>query len=274
VIAQSDCSCNMASNGKSTGDRLVGRYTEKDLLKRAKDVVDSKSKVSDIFDEEAENMMPRFKHSELDLGEVLGRGGFCIVNEIQTFKLEANSSLDKKSRDDDLIDEEEDEFGELRYDRGVSVQDRKFMSRRCLRQGKHARYAIKTLGEECLRDPERFVGGVIDLAVESRFLAVIRHPNIIKMRGMSDGNPYDIGFYLVLDRLYATLTTKIVEWKKQVSSTKGLGKMMDMKGKKKRKVWVDRLFVVYDLATALAYIHSQKVMYRDLSEHVLTYFFT
>jgi len=254
----------MASNGKSTGDRLVGRFTEKALLKRAKDVVDAKSKVSDIFDEEAENSLPRFKTSELDLGKVLGRGGFCIVNEIRAFKLEANSSLDKKSRDDDLIDEEEDEFGELRYDGGVLVQDRKFMSRRCLRQGKHARYAIKTLSEECLKDPERFVGGVIDLAVESRFLAVIRHPNIIKMRGMSDGNPYDVGFYVVLDRLYATLTSKIVEWKKQVSSTKGLGKIMDMKGKKKRKVWVDRLIVVYDLATALEYIHSQKVMYRDL----------
>jgi len=254
----------MASNGKSTGDRLVGRFTEKALLKRAKDVVDLKSKASDIFDEEAENSMPRFKTSELDSGKVLGRGGFCIVNEIRTFKLEANSSLDKKSGDDNLMDEEEDEFGELRYDGGVLVQDRKFMSRRCLRQGKHARYAVKTLREECLRDPERFVGGVIDLAVESRFLAVIRHPNIIKMRGMSDGNPYDIGFYVVLDRLYATLTTKIVEWKKQVSSSKGLGKIMDMKGKKKRKVWVDRLIVVYDLATALEYIHSQKVMYRDL----------
>lgn len=254
----------MASNGKSTGDRLVGRFTEAALLKKAKDVVAKKSKASDIFDEEAEKSMPRFKRSELDLGKVLGRGGFCIVNEIRAFKLEANSPLDQKSNGGDLIDEEEDEFGELRYDGGVLVQDRKFMSRRCLRQGKHPRYAIKTLSEECLKDPERFVGGVIDLAVESRFLSVIRHPNIIKMRGMSDGNPYDRGFYVVLDRLYETLTVKIAGWKKEVVKTKGLGKIMDMKGKKKRKVWVDRLIVVYDLSTALEYIHSQNVMYRDL----------
>lgn len=256
----------MASNGNgTTGDRLVGRFTERTLLKRAKEVVAEKSKASDIFDEEAEQALPKFKKSELNLGRVLGRGGFCVVNEIRKFKLEANSPLDQNhTADGVIIDEEEDEFGELRYDGGVLVQDRKFISRRCLRQGKHARYAIKTLSDECLNDAERFVGGVIDLAVESRFLSVIRHPNIIKMRGVSDGNPYDRGFFVVLDRLYATLTMKISEWKRATEKSKGIGKLMDMKGKKKRKVWVDRLVVVYDLSTALEYLHSQKVMYRDL----------
>ncbi|KAL7555313.1 hypothetical protein ACHAWF_018975 [Thalassiosira exigua] len=248
----------------TSGDRLVGRFTESALLKRAKEIVGQKSKASDIFDEEAERSLPRVKKSELGLGRVLGRGGFCVVNEISQFKLEPNSALDVKSHDDGIIDEEEDEFGELRYDGGILVQDRKFMARRCLRQGKHARYAIKTLSDECLNDPERFVGGVIDLAVESRFLSVIRHPNIIKMRAVSDGNPYDRGFFVVLDRLYTTLTQKITEWKKSVEKTKGVGKLLDMKGKKKRKCWVDRLVVVYDLSTALDYLHSQKVMYRDL----------
>ena len=77
---------------------------------------------------------------EVKLGRVLGRGGFCVVNEIQKFDLEANSPLDKKTTaDGQIIDEEEDEFGELRYDGGILVQNRKFMSRRCLRQGKHSR---------------------------------------------------------------------------------------------------------------------------------------
>ena len=190
---------------------------------------------------------------------MLGRGGFCVVNEISNFHLEPNSPLDQTlDNDGHVIDEEEDEFGELRYDGGILVQDRKFMARRCLRQGKHARYAIKILSDECMEDPERFVGGVIDLAVESRFLAVIRHPNIIKMRGVSTVNPYDRGFFIVLDRLYATLTMKITEWKRETDKTKGIGKLLDMKGKKKRKVWVDRLIVVYDLSTALEYLHSQK----------------
>lgn len=51
----------MATNGKDTGDRLVGRFTERTLLKRAKEVVAEKSKASDIFDEEAEKSLPQFK---------------------------------------------------------------------------------------------------------------------------------------------------------------------------------------------------------------------
>ncbi|EJK68122.1 hypothetical protein THAOC_10731, partial [Thalassiosira oceanica] len=45
------------------GERLVGRFTEKALLKRAKEVVQEKSSSSTIFDEEAEKAQPRFKRS-------------------------------------------------------------------------------------------------------------------------------------------------------------------------------------------------------------------
>jgi hypothetical protein len=177
------------------------------------------------------------------------------VNEILNFKLEPDSSFDQLlagNSDGLLIDDEEDEFGELRYDGGILIQDRKFMSRRCLRQKKHARYAIKTLKDECLTDPETFVGGVIDLAVECRFLAVIKHPNIIKMRGCSDGNPLSFGFFVVLDRLYATLTQKIAEWKKEDSKSKGFGKIMDMKGKKKR--------AMVSFASFLIGLHAIKIL--------------
>ncbi len=53
----------MATNGNSTGDRLVGRFTESALLKRAKDIVEAKKKASDTFDEEAERALPRFQRS-------------------------------------------------------------------------------------------------------------------------------------------------------------------------------------------------------------------
>jgi len=78
------------------------------------------------------------------------------VNEINKFNLEPNSPLDVHTDNEGhVIDEEEDEFGELRYDGGVLVQDRKFMVRRCLRKGNHPRYAIKTLSEECLNGEYR-----------------------------------------------------------------------------------------------------------------------
>ena len=84
---------------------------------------------------------------------------------------------------------------------------------------------------------------------------MIRHPNIIKMRAISDGNMCDRGFFVVLDRLYETLTLKIVDWKKEAKAS-GIGKLMDTKGKKKKKVFTERLVCVYDLSTALEYIHG------------------
>lgn len=246
--------------------RMVGRFTERALLKRAKECVEEKSKGSDIFDEEAEKVIPRFKHSELKLGKVLGRGGFCTVSEISSLNLEPNSPLDLATeRTQEGFDEEEDEFGELRYDDQGLVQDRQFLSRRCLRKGKHARYAIKTLSDECLDDPERFVGGIIDLATECRFLSVLRHTNIIKMRAFAAGNTYESGFFVVLDRLYDTLTLRITKWKNADKKYSGVGgKLLDMKGKKKNKIWIERVLCVYDLSTALEYLHSHRIIYRDL----------
>lgn len=47
------------TNRKMTG-RMIGRYTEAALLKRAKEVVEEKGSGSAIFDEEAEKVIPRF----------------------------------------------------------------------------------------------------------------------------------------------------------------------------------------------------------------------
>lgn len=246
-----------------SGDRLIGRFTERALLQRAQEVVKEKSNAATIFNEETEAAFAKFDRAELAVGRVLGRGGFCVVSEIYKFSLRKDASQTNGSANN-IHDEEEDEFGELKYDGGMVVQDRSFMDRRCLRKGKHSRYAIKTLSDEVLNDPDRFVGGVIDLAVESRFLAVVRHPNIVKMRGMSTGSPCDRGFFVILDRLYDTLTLRISKWKRELGKTKGFGKIMDMKGKKKKKIWTDRILVVYDLSTALEYLHRQRIMYRDL----------
>ena len=57
---------NGTSNGNSSSsshNRLVGRFTEATLLKKAKEVVAEKSKASTMFDDEAEKAMPRFKKS-------------------------------------------------------------------------------------------------------------------------------------------------------------------------------------------------------------------
>lgn len=65
----------------------------------------------------------------------------------------------------------------LSQDDGVPhiLQNRNYMSQNFLRNGKDARYAIKTLSTSLLKDPERFVAGVIDLVLETKFLSILRH---------------------------------------------------------------------------------------------------
>lgn len=147
-------------------------------------------------------------------------------------------------------DEEEEGFN---YD---FVQDRKFMEKNCIRHGNQARYALKILSDSSLKDPHVFINGIVDLAVEARFLSVIRHPNIIKMRALSVGDSFNRHFFVVLDRLYDTLSQRVIAWKKR--NITGVKKLFDRKHKKKTAFWVERITVAHDLASALKYLHSIK----------------
>lgn len=127
------------------------------------------------------------------------------------------------------------------------------MQANCLRgTGKDCRYALKKL--QPTKEAQTFVNGMVDLAVEARFLAVLRHPNIIKMRAMMAAGPTRKDFFVVLDRLYDILGTRIAKWRKR--QPRGLGKMLDRRGKKAMAFWLERVTVAYDLACAIKFLHD------------------
>lgn len=182
---------------------------------------------------------------ELTIGRVLGRGGFCVVSEVTKITLSKGEEEKQQSKKCD------DEH----YIHNV-VQDRGFMASHCIRgKGRDCRYAIKRMQDASRKDPQTFINAIVDLAVEARFLAVVRHPNIIKMRAMSNGDPYSPDFFVVLDRLYDIMPVRLQKWKKQNKT--GLVKLMfDRQGKKQQAFWVERLTVAYDIACALNYLHG------------------
>ena len=142
------------------------------------------------------------------------------------------------------------------------VQDRAFMQRHYLRKGKDTRYAIKRLKSDVEDDAHIFINGIVDLAIEAKFLAVIRHPNIIKMRALACKTSISREYFLVLDRLYDILSTRLISWKRR--EIKGIGKLFDRKGKRQIAFWLERITVAYDLSCALKYLHGLKIVYRDL----------
>ncbi len=101
-------------------------------------------------------------HIEIYLGGILGRGGFCTVSEVQKIALTNGNAETSPMVDIDNT--------------AHILMDRNYMARNYIRKGKDARYAIKTLSSALMRDPERFVAGVIDLVIETKFLSIIRHP--------------------------------------------------------------------------------------------------
>jgi len=230
----------------------IGKYDENYLLQRAEEIVVAKTTGSIVMDPDAEAAIPRFQPPELQIGAILGKGGFCTVSEVSDISLaSSNSALPPPHAADDKLS-------------AHILQDRTFMAQNYLRNGQETRYAIKTLSESLMKDPERFVAGVIDLVIETKFLSIIRHPNIIKMRAISDVSPYSRGYFLVLDRLYDTLSVRINAWKAKKSFTAGIGKVRDLRGSKKKELWIDRLMVSYDICMALKYLHDNSIVYRDL----------
>jgi hypothetical protein len=215
----------------------------------------------------------------LTLGHWLGTGGFAIVHEIKGICLDeppedgqevcdvangdtgSSSAVDPKVKDPSRQrpPSDEQEGGEAEVEAGevrrVKMELRVQMEKRVLRNGV-GRYAIKRLHND-LTVLEK-ARGRIDLAVEAMYLSVVHHPNIVRLRGVSSGNPLKPGYFLVMDRLYGTLDQRMNEWrKKQKECTGGflgLGKKKSML----KDLLVDRMTVAYDLAAAFFYLHENR----------------
>lgn len=112
-----------------------------------------------------------------------------------------------------------------------------------------------------IRDPvERsttVLNAITDLAIEARYLSVVSHPNIIRVRGFGRCDPFSGGYFIVMDRLVNTLTEEIDEWNRRVKRLTGLSGLccnnesLDM-------LWEEQLMAAYGLASALNHMHSQK----------------
>lgn len=159
--------------------------SEEELRSKAARYVLAKTTESTFFNEDAESKVPRFKPSgelttrksqlglypfrctnpfayiEIRTDTFLGEGGFCTVKEISEITLAAK-------------EEAKSNGGILYDDYGKIIQDRTFIATHALRDD-CARYAIKKLSPKLkLRSNGTFVSGVIDLAMEVKYLSVIQ----------------------------------------------------------------------------------------------------
>lgn len=179
------------------------------------------------------------------MGRIIGQGGFSLVSEINHINL------------DDVYDTD-DEQASLRRAFCSSCNDRS-----------HHRplFVLKTLRNDLPEEEQ--AKGVVDLAIEAEFLALLSHPNIISMRALGNSDPHSTSFFVILDRLSNTLDKKFNYWRKEVGENVGwwAGPCFGYCCAKKHalnQIWLERLAVARDVSKAIEYLHDNRIIYRDL----------
>ncbi len=110
-----------------------------------------------------------------------------------------------------------------------------------------------------MKDPDLFTQGVIDMCVETMFLAVVSHPHIITMRAIGANGMIKPDYFIILDRLYDTLEARIPKWRLQSKKARSFtNKMMKTSHAKLDELMETKLSYGYDLAGAFEYMHKNK----------------
>jgi serine/threonine protein kinase len=271
--------------------------TVKNLLAHAKTVVETEVANSTLFRDDA-NAAPCFDPSEVQLGRVVGRGGFCVVSEIRDIRLagsgrsrsrtrtvatqpsvSSNSShsvlgglFRRKNTNESASSSIDVSNRSKSSDAAHDNSDKAFLARQVWSKSSGGgKFVLKQVNPDLILQGEKvtFLKGVIDTALEAKFLSSLQHANIIELRGESNRSPFEsTEYFMILDYLPETLPVRLNVWMHAQRATQGVtGFMTNLSGAGKQRrvsrLLTERLLVAYDIAAAGDYLHSRRVIFRD-----------
>lgn len=183
----------------------------------------------------------KFAFPEIVLGTLMGQGGFSNVYEVAD--LELNEIYETSQKQTVL--------------RKVLVD--KLTQHEC-------RLVVKLLRDDLPEDEH--TKGVLDLAVEARFLKRLSHENIVTMKAMANSDPLESRFFVILEMLPRTLEHKLDDWREEINKSNSIwcGPMGYCCANKMmlQQLWIERFIVAKSIASAIKYLHEEEILYRDL----------
>lgn len=216
---------------------------------------------------------------ELNLGRILGTGGFSSVFEVMSYTLDPAQKFNpqeqnarKAMKDTALavptvVRTEKEEKGKA--EKGKQEPS----STKTLKGVPEPQYAIKHLRRGLIKEPDKFERAAIDMVLEAQLLLAMDHPNIVSLRGWAGEGVqgYSTGrhtaFFIVIDRLVESLDDRLALWRNAHRKYKGRTKMLWGKSKYSSKLdhlLDDRLMVTQGITSAIEYMHERRIIYRDL----------
>lgn len=191
--------------------------------------------------------LPQFDREEIILGKLLGSGGFSHAYEVKSINPCARRGLTEAEE----------------------VAREALIEKSRKRHKGKAQFVVKHMKEKFLDNPNKFRHAGTDLVIEAHFLAAVSHPNILSIRGWTAGGASayssgrNDGFFIILDRLEETLDDRIKQWGKQLKRYK-TPLLQKINPNMQELLFAGRLKVGRDIASALTYLHSKGIIYRDL----------
>lgn len=309
------CPCNAIyaiKVGRKATERILAKskfFTDSKILVQSQSLEDFRNKSNednnnnntnrkniDDSAHSAVNHILQLGRKDVELGKVLGKGGFCIVYEAFLPSLipqdPCTSTITSSNEENGIKGETTEKEPAISASPPASVAvsvptdhatDHDEEDKNS--ENNHQHYCVKFLKPSVLSERKKFARGIADLAIEAHFLASLNHPHILKIRGVSQSfqlykpsSPsylsdltHDAGLeggcFLLLDQLAVTLDKKISgEWKeKQFHWNSFLNRTVhDIRGTKRKNFRLERITVALQLAQAMQYLHQHNICYRDL----------
>lgn len=246
------------------------RTDQESMEQKVREVVAGETRNSRLFGEDDLNQVPRFDRGEVVTGRIVGRGGFGVVREIQSIRLDSpdiggSSHSDSGRRRRFLTRTSSGLSGRARSDsKGLTTREK--LARSVWARNRNSKFVLKELEKSLLEsDRATYMKGMVDLAFEAKFLAILSHPHLLALRGVSGSNPKDVIVeFLILDKLQETLPKRLNTWMQLNRTAQGITGALTGGRKRAKSLLTDRILVAYDVADAMDHLHSRNIIYRDL----------